>query len=178
MKKYLFPAFAVSVILLEVFVVLQCGKDNSTNPGSSVKLPSELDKEIAGVWRFSLPYNQDTTFHIVLSFDSAYDYKINVNINDVDTVEREKGTWYIVSDTVSKADTVWMVRGHCHQINLQTQTLDSIDCGVDTAGIKLNISKPASKTIWIIPLNDFVKYMPPDILPAGVTLPPGQFVKD
>jgi hypothetical protein len=164
----------ICAISIGFFLAIQCGKDN---PASVAKTPSSLDREITGVWRFTLAYNPDTTFHIVLSFDSGYVYKINVNINDTDTVERENGSWFILSDTTSKTDTVWMDRHNCRQINLQTHTLDTIDCGVDTAGIKIDITLAGSRKVWIIPLNDFVSYLPPDIIPSG-TLPTVQFFKD
>jgi hypothetical protein len=175
MKRYSLSMFLVSAILLGSFVVFYCGK---SNPASPVRLPSDLDKEITGTWRFTLDYNADTTIHIVLTYDSTYAYKINVNINDVDTMERENGSWRTISDTVSKADTVWMSRHNCHQINLQTGTLDSVVCGIDTAGIKLNITTSGSQTVWVIPLNDFAGYLPAGIAPPGVTLPTGRFFKD
>lgn len=174
LKKYSFSTVVLSTIFLGFLLVFQCGKDN---PASPARTPSDLDREITGVWRYTLLYNADTTIHIVLSYDSTFVYKINVNINDTDTVERENGSWFIVSDTVAKTDTVWMDRHNCHQINLQTHTLDTIDCGVDTAGIKMNISQSDSKTVWIIPLNDFVNFLPPDFVPPG-TLPTVQFFKD
>jgi hypothetical protein len=175
MKKNTFLGILTSALFLGFFLMIHCGKDNPASPG---KTPSQLNREVAGVWRFSLDWNPDTTFHIVLTYDSGYFYKINVNINDVDTMERENGTWFIKSDTVAHADTVWMQRENCHQINLTTHTLDTIKCSVDTAGIKINISRPDTQTIWVIPLNDFIKYLPPDIVPPGFTLPPGQFIKD
>jgi hypothetical protein len=176
MKKSLYFALLISTVFLGTFLAIHCGKDNP----ASVPLhtASALDKEITGTWRYTLGYNQDTTIHIVLAFDSGYVYKINVNINDVDTMERENGTWNIISDTISKVDTVWMARHNCHQINLQTHVLDSIDCGVDTAGIKIRIAPSGAKSVWVIPLNDFVSYLPPGIVPPGVTLPAGQFIKD
>jgi hypothetical protein len=174
MKKFSFSALVISGILLGFFLVFQCSQDGP----ASVSQPSDLDRQVTGVWRYSLPYNADTTVNIVLTCESTYVYKINVNINDTDTMERENGSWFIVSDTVSKADTIWMDRHNCRQINLQTRLLDPIDCGVDTAGIKVNITQKNSMTVWIIPLNDFANYMPPGILPVGVTLPSGQFIKD
>jgi hypothetical protein len=175
MKKSSFFALIISGIFLDLFLLIQCGTDS---PASPPKTPSQLDREVAGTWRYRLPYNADTTINIVLTCESTYVYKINVNINDVDTMEWENGYWFIVSDTVSKSDTVWMDRHNCHQINLQTHVVDPIDCGVDTAGIKVNITQVNSRTVWIIPLNDFANYMPPGILPPGVTLPAGLFFKD
>jgi len=137
------------------------------------------DAKITGTWSFSLPYSADTTFYIVLDFDSSFTYGINVNINHTDTMHREQGTWRVVTDSVARVDTVWMNRQKCRQINLATHTFDSIDCGIYLAGIKVNISQPASSTPqWVIPLGDFVKYLPPGILPPGLTLPPGTFYKN
>jgi hypothetical protein len=161
--------------LIAALLVLQCGSDKVNNP----KQIPDNDAKIIGTWSFSLPYNPDTTFYIVMHFDSSLAYGINVNINHTDTMHREQGTWLVVSDSATQVDTVWMNRQKCHQINLSTHTLDSIDCGIDTAGIKVNISQSASnKTQWIIPLQDFVKYLPPGIIPTGVSLPSGAFYKD
>jgi hypothetical protein len=168
-------AIGLSVICLAFLLVFHCGKDN---PASVARTPSELDKEITGVWRYALRYNPDTTIHIVMTYDSGYAYKISVDINNIDTMEKENGYWFIVSDTIAKADTVWMERHNCHQINLTTHTLDPIDCGVDTAGIKLNITQSSPKPVWIIPLNDFVNYLPAGIVDTGTTLPIVQFFKD
>jgi hypothetical protein len=175
MKLPSFLIMAGAGVFLGIFVLIQCSQDNPAAPARSI---TDLDREIAGVWRFSLAYNADTTFNIVMTYDSSFVYKINVNINSTDTMERENGTWFIVSDTVAKADTVWMVRGHCHQINLTTHTLDSIDCGVDTGGIKLRISPSGSTAVWVIPLNDFASYLPPNLVPPGSSLPIGNFYKD
>lgn len=109
-----------------------------------------------------------------MKYDSSYDYRINVNINGTDTMEVETGTWSIVSDSSTKQDTVWMDRMSCRQINLGTQTLDSIDCGIPRAGIRVNLINSNS---WQIPLGDFAKYMPPGIIPSGYVLPQVVFVK-
>ena len=162
-----------------IVVLLQCGKENPANSVPPVQAPLQLDKEIAGTWRYAMAYNVDTTIHIVMTYDSGYVYKISVDINNIDTEERENGSWFIVPDTAAKADTVWMVRDNCHQINAQTDSLDSINCGVvDTAGIKLNISQSGSKYAWTIPLNDFSEFLPAGMVPPGVTLPTAQFVRD
>jgi hypothetical protein len=140
----------------------------------------ENDAKIIGTWSFSLPYNADTTFYIVMHFDSSLTYGINVNINHTDTMHREQGTWQVVTDNITTpVDTVWMNREKCRQINLATHTFDTIDCGIYTAGIKVNISQSVSnKTQWIIPLGDFRKYLPPGIIPTGLPLPPGTFYKE
>lgn len=138
----------------------------------------EKDAKITGVWRWSLPYNPDTTFYIVMYYDSNYTYSINVNINHVDTMHKEMGTWHIISDTALNVDTVWMNRMVCHQINLTTHTFDLIDCGLPVAGIKIDITTIQSRIRWVILLNDFVKYMPPGVIPDGLDLPPGAFYKD
>jgi hypothetical protein len=159
--------------LIAAMLVLQCGDDKLNNP-----IPAN-NARVIGTWAFSLPYNPDTTFYIVMRFDSSFSYGINVNINHTDTMHRETGTWRVVTDSAAQEDTVWMNREHCRQINLATHTLDTIDCGIDTAGIKVNISQSASnQTQWIIPLGDFVKYMPPGIIPQGFPLPPGTFFKE
>ncbi|HUI90636.1 MAG TPA: hypothetical protein VLX68_00175 [Chitinivibrionales bacterium] len=160
-------------VFIAAVLLLQCGNDKVNNP-----IPKN-DSQVIGTWSFSMPYNLDTTFYIVMHFDSSLMYGINVNINHTDTMHRETGTWRVVTDSATNADTVWMNRKNCHQINLTTNTLDSIDCGIDTAGIRVNISPSASNQIqWIIPLGDFVKYMPPGIIPQGFPLPPGTFIKE
>ena len=136
--------------LFAVLLAVQCGSDKVNNPPQP--LPAN-DAKITGTWSFSLPYNADTTFYIVLEFDSSFSYGINVNINHTDTMHREQGTWQVVTDSATQIDTVWMNREKCRQINLTTHTFDSIDCGIYLAGIKVNISQSASnKTQWIIPL--------------------------
>jgi hypothetical protein len=135
------------------------------------------DAKITGTWSFSLPYSADTTFYIVLDFDSSFTYGINVNINHTDTMHREQGTWRVITDSTTQIDTVWMNRQKCRQINLATHTFDSIDCGIYRAGIKVSIAA-SSPPQWVIPLGDFTKYLPPGILPPGLTLPPGTFFKN
>jgi hypothetical protein len=170
----------------------QCGKkshtrarvigDDRTNVvfriTSSTCYADQRTSEILGVWRFTLPYNQDTTFHIVLSYDSSHGYKISFDINGIDTLGQEDGLWHAISDNAANIDTVWMAPHNCHQMNFQTQALESVDCGVNPSGIKLNISHSGTHTVWVVPLNGFVKYFPPGTIPSGIILPPGQFVKD
>jgi hypothetical protein len=163
MKKVFFAAFAA-------ILFLQCGDDSINNP--------QPDNKVVGTWIFSLTYNADTTFYIVLDYYSTSSYRINVNINHVDSMHREVGTYQVISDTVTKQDTVWMDRIICRQINLSTHSFDSIDCGNPRAGIKVNISQNSdNKTQWVIPLGDFVKYLPPGIIPEGIPLPLGGFIK-
>jgi hypothetical protein len=112
-----------------------------------------------------------------MSYDSTRGYRIGVNINGTDTMEKETGTWSVASDSASKRDSVWMDRVSCRQINLTTNTLDSVDCGIDRAGIRLNIDDGGA---WEIPLGDFVKYLPSDIaqIASALQLPQVAFVKD
>jgi hypothetical protein len=58
--------------------------------GDTLRLINSEIALVTGVWRFALPYNLDTTINIVLIYESAYVYKINVNINNVDTMEDRK----------------------------------------------------------------------------------------
>jgi hypothetical protein len=120
-------------------------------------------------------WSKDTTFNIVMSIAGSHDYKIDVNINGIDTMEKETGAWSIASDSSGKNDTVWMDRMSCRQINFTTQTLDSIDCGIARAAIGITID---NSDHWIVPLNAFVKYLPAGLIPAGFPLPQAAFVKD
>ncbi len=158
----------LAAIVLGVFLP-QCGSNTVSNP----QVP-ENDARIIGTWSFSLRYNPDTTFNIIMMYDSSYDYRITVNINGSDTMEIETGTWSIASNSSTKQDTVWMDRMSCKQINLMTQTLDSIDCGIPRTGIRVDLISSGS---WQIPLGDFTKYMPPGIIPGGYVLPQVVFVK-
>jgi hypothetical protein len=157
-----------------IAISLHCGSDKGNNPPY---LPA--DERILGTWSFSLPNNPDTTFYIVLDYDSNFTYRINVNINHSDTMHWERGVWTVDTNTSSQPDTVWMNRQNCRQIDPGTKIIVPIDCGNKKAGIKVNISQSASnKTQWIIPLGDFRQYLPPGIIPSGLTLPPGAFIKE
>lgn len=170
------PMKKIIVLLLAMVVAfvlyLQCSTPSSP-------APSPLEQQVTGGWRFSLAYTADSIIYIVMKYDSSHTYEINVTINNTDTMHRETGAWQIISDNISKQDTVWMDRMHCRQINFQTFTLDSIDCGIPRAGIRINISQPEpGKYQWIIPLLDFAKYLPAGLLPPGTYLPPGTFYKE
>lgn len=169
MKKKMLFFIGITIAVLTVF---DC---NKANPATA---KVDLDKEITGTWRYALYWNQDTTIHIVMTYDSGFTYKIHVDIDSTDTMERENGTWFIVSDAVSKEDTVWLSRHNCHQINLQTHTLDSVDCGVDTAGIKIDISPSVAKPAWTVPLDNFKSFLPSNLVPSGTVLPTVQFYRD
>ena len=164
------------VYYLALASILLCCNGKSSNPASTSQ-PSQLDREVIGTWRYALPWNKDTTFNIIMSFDSTLGYRIGVNINGTDTMEKETGTWSVASDSASKRDSVWMDRVSCRQINLTTNMLDSVDCGIDRAGIRLNIDDSGA---WEIPLGDFVKYLPSDIaqIASALQLPQVAFVKD
>jgi hypothetical protein len=160
--------------LVAVMVVVSCNGDKPSSPHKTPQL-SQLESEIIGTWRWELDWSPDSIFHIVMLYDSLHDYAINVNINGTDTMEKESGTWSIASDTVAKQDTVWMDRMKCRQINPATNTLDSIDCGIPIAGIRLNIDKTGA---WVIPLGNFTKYISLGIDLGGLSLPDAAFVKD
>jgi hypothetical protein len=154
--------------------VLTCNSDKPSGPHSTPQL-SHLESEVIGTWRYELDWSPDSIFHIVMSYDSLHDYAINVNINGIDTMEKESGVWSIASDTVARQDTVWMNRMKCKQINLTTNTLDSLDCIIPTAGIQLNIDKAGE---WVIPLGSFTKYISLGIDLGGISLPDAAFIKD
>ncbi len=155
-------------------VLVSCNIDKPSGPRSAPPL-SQLEKQVIGTWRYELVWTPDSTFHIVMSYDSLHDYSINVNINGADTMEKESGTWSIASDTVAKQDTVWMERMKCRQINTATNTLDSIECSIPIAGIRLNIDNAGA---WEIPLSNFVKYLSLGVDLSGVPLPTAAFIKD
>lgn len=165
--------FACAAAFLCV-VAFGCGSEKTSNP-SQHSSTSQLDRQVFGTWRYGLVWNKDTTFNMVMSYDSLHDYRINVNINGTDTMEKERGSWAVAVDTLAKNDTVWMDRMSCRQINTATRTLDSVDCGIGRAGIRLNIDANGA---WDIPLNDFAVFLPPGIVPAGIALPLAAFVKD
>jgi hypothetical protein len=165
--------FVFSSFLLAA-ALISCNSNKPSAPSGTHQL-SQLESEVIGTWRWELDWTPDSIFHIVLSYDSLHDYAINVNINGNDTMEKESGVWSIASDTVAGQDTVWMNRMKCRQINLTTNTLDSINCTIPTAGIRLNIDNTGK---WVIPLGSFTKYISLGIDLGGISLPDAAFVKD
>jgi len=163
----------ILILFLIIFFVLI----NCNSPSNSIIPKTSIDTLVAGVWEYSLIYNNDTTIYIVMNYHNTYNYLLNVNLNHKDTMHVETGIWNIISDTINKVDSVLMMREKCRQINFQTQTLDSIDCGISLAGIKIDISLDAGKYKWIIPLSDFIKYLPQGFIPPGTHLPVAVFYK-
>jgi len=132
---------------------------------------------ILGNWRYSIQLTPTSSYNIVMTYDSLYNYAINLNVNGTDTLHKEFGHWHIVSDTIAKTDTIWMDRVSCFDKDTTTNTIKSVDCGNPKGRIKLDI-QTSPKTTWRIPLEYFVNLFPTGLIPTGIGLPNGLFVKD
>ena len=165
-----------TLVVLLMSLILNCGNQStSTNAGNTNA--NALDKTVVGTWRYAIQLTATGSYKIIMSYDSNYNYAINVNVNGTDTLHKETGHWHIVSDTVAKTDTVWMDRMSCFDKDTTTNTLKSVDCGSPRGGIKIDI-QTAATTTWKIRLGDFVQYLPAGLIPTGFPLPIAQFAKD
>lgn len=164
------------MVTLLMSLILMCGNSSTTSNMANTNA-NALDKTVEGTWRYAIQLTLTGNYKIVMSYDSNYNYAINVNVNNTDTIHKEIGHWHIVSDTVSKVDTVWMDRMSCYDKDTVTNTLKLVDCGNPRGGIKIDIQTGTPAT-WKIRLNDFVQYMPAGLIPPGFPLPNAVFTKD